>query len=272
MGTIYGIWNEDTGKVYVGSAVDFRRRRNEHLSGLKNNKHGNKYLQNAWNKYGEENFLFYIIEEVEDDNSLIEREQFWLDMHDSANRLFGYNICPTTSSCLGITRTEEFKQKVSNANMGKTYLIETIRKMSESKRGKYLGENNPFYGKTHTLEFKDRLSKIHTGRKISEETRLRLSIATSGKNNPMYGVSRFGEDNPMYGKQHSDATKKRLSVSRSLDWIVTSPDGIECLITNLSKFCNENNLNSSCMGAVSRGKQSHHKGWECRKVEDKDGE
>ncbi|MCK5200306.1 MAG: HNH endonuclease [Spirochaetales bacterium] len=41
-----------------------------------------------------------------------------------------------------------------------------------------------------------------------------MSIAQSGKNNPMYGVHKFGKDAPNYGKKASDATRKKMSKSR----------------------------------------------------------
>ena len=43
----------------------------------KNNKHGNKHLQRSYNKYGEENFVFEVLEFVEDKNNLLEREQLF---------------------------------------------------------------------------------------------------------------------------------------------------------------------------------------------------
>lgn len=49
-------------KIYIGSSSNIYKRWNNHRWLLKNNKHNNNYLQNAWNKYGEENFKFDIVE------------------------------------------------------------------------------------------------------------------------------------------------------------------------------------------------------------------
>lgn len=62
---IYKIVNKITGEKYVGQTTNFSRRKENHLSALRNNKHVNPKLQSSWNKYGEENFYF-------------EREQFEL--------------------------------------------------------------------------------------------------------------------------------------------------------------------------------------------------
>ena len=62
---IYKITNLKNHKIYIGSSNNIMRRWYEHLRDLKNQKHCNSHLQNAWNKYGENNFLFEIIEIVE---------------------------------------------------------------------------------------------------------------------------------------------------------------------------------------------------------------
>ena len=75
---IYKITNLQTGKYYVGSTKDFKRRKQTHFSGLKNNYHPNKHLQNAYNKYGANNFKFEIIEYVKED-LLLDIEQSYID-------------------------------------------------------------------------------------------------------------------------------------------------------------------------------------------------
>ena len=46
---------------------------------------------------------------------------------------------------------------------------EQKKKMSVSKKGKYAGYKNPFYGKQHTPEVKEFLSQVNKGRKFSTE-------------------------------------------------------------------------------------------------------
>lgn len=109
MKAIYGILNKVNGKQYIGSAVDFYRRRCEHLSYLRGNKHHSTYLQRAWNKYGEVNFIFIILEKVENKEDLISREQWWMD-----TRKPEYNIAKKAGSQLGFKHSQETRDKLSN--------------------------------------------------------------------------------------------------------------------------------------------------------------
>lgn len=53
---IYFIINNITNQRYVGQTTNFTRRKAEHLLKLRENRHPNIKLQNAYNKYGLDNF------------------------------------------------------------------------------------------------------------------------------------------------------------------------------------------------------------------------
>lgn len=77
-GVIYKIENLVNGKVYIGQTKqNFERRLKDHLWMLRNGKHDNKHLQNAWNKYGSNNFGFSVVEKC-DIEKLDEAERFWI--------------------------------------------------------------------------------------------------------------------------------------------------------------------------------------------------
>lgn len=128
---IYFIINKITGERYVGQTTNFVRRKNEHLSQLKDKTHINKKLQNAWNKYGENNF---IVEKIQYDNiskeELNNEEIKYIKQYDSYNN--GYNL--TIGGDGGNTRSKLNFEQFCFAYFGnKKYDGMTNR------TGKYLG-------------------------------------------------------------------------------------------------------------------------------------
>ena len=76
---IYKIYCKENNRTYIGSSNNIERRFKEHISNLKNNKHINNYLQNSWNKYGEDSFSFTIIT-VCYEQERFKLEQFYIDI------------------------------------------------------------------------------------------------------------------------------------------------------------------------------------------------
>jgi len=121
---VYSITNLVNNKIYIGSSNDTHERFLEHKRRLRKNNHINNHLQNAWNKYGENNFIFSRIEVIEFSNreKLLEREQFWMNETKCADRSIGYNINPIANSPLGVKLTEERKDHLRNISKNKPIL------------------------------------------------------------------------------------------------------------------------------------------------------
>lgn len=113
---IYQIKNLINNKIYIGSSTNIDKRWNNHIYKWLKNTHPNLHFQNAFNKYGIENFIFEILEIVEDVNLLIEREQFYID-----DLKPQYNIRLIAESNIGFKHSEETKKNMSEARKGKGF-------------------------------------------------------------------------------------------------------------------------------------------------------
>ena len=106
---IYKIVNTIDDKIYVGRSKNVYKRVRAHKCDLRKNRHGNQYLQNSWNKYGEENFMWEVIELCSLD-IISERESYWIKELNTLDRDCGYNI---EERDLQNRYTEEYKQHLS---------------------------------------------------------------------------------------------------------------------------------------------------------------
>jgi group I intron endonuclease len=171
---VYKILNIINSKVYIGSSENIPKRWKRHLKGLKNNKHGNKYLQRAFNIYGEDNFKFEVIETCSKEKTfLLKREQFYINLYKSSNPKFGYNLSPTAGSNLGYKHTNEAKQNMRLANAGKN----KGRKCTEETKQKISLAN---IDKPKSEETKQLISEALTGYKHTDEACLNMSLAHIG--------------------------------------------------------------------------------------------
>ena len=118
---IYKIVNKINGDFYVGSSKNINKRWGQHLMKLKNNKHQNMILQRSWEKYGEDNFNFEIVENCSVEN-LLEIENVYLTQNPKYN----------------IAKVAKGGDTISN-NPNRDLIINKISKGSS-------GKNNPNYG------------------------------------------------------------------------------------------------------------------------------
>lgn len=130
---IYAIQNINNNKIYIGQSTNIPARWRHHKYVLRNGLHNNPYLQRAWVKYGEDSFVFVVLE-LCDVNDLNQKELFYINKYNSTHRDYGYNMRGGGDSihCL----SPETKEKISKSNLGRIISKESIQKMIESHRGK----------------------------------------------------------------------------------------------------------------------------------------
>lgn len=168
---IYKIINVINNKFYIGSAVNFSRRKTRHFSELRTNRHSNSKLQNAWNKYGEQSFVFAIVEEVQDKALLLETENRWLKEHVGKEHCYNIGVDATAptlgwggklSPTWGMQHTEDAKARIRAASKA--------RVQSEEEKAK----------RRQTMK----------GHSVPTSTRAKISATLSGEGNFWYGKKR----------------------------------------------------------------------------------
>lgn len=177
---VYSIRCVPTGKVYVGSAVDFARRWRTHKQHLRNGTHHSQHLQRAWNKYGEPRFSFEILETAPKED-LIPLEQKYIDSMRACDVSRGYNMSPRAGSTFGLklgTLTQAHRDKISASLRGRVCTDE----QREFLRNLNKGRPSPKKGKTLTLsaEARSKMSVAKKGKKLCAEHIAKLVVAHTG--------------------------------------------------------------------------------------------
>lgn len=88
---VYCITSKIDNKRYIGKSINITSRMADHFKKLKTNKHFNRHLQNAYNKYGRANFS-YIILELSDIENLSALEGKYIKELNVVEASTGYNF------------------------------------------------------------------------------------------------------------------------------------------------------------------------------------
>lgn len=110
---IYSITNLFNNKMYIGQSINIENRFIRHKCELKKNRHVNRHLQASWNKYGEKNFRFDIIE-ICPKEFLNERECYWIKYYNTLNK--GYNLDKGGDGISGYKHTQKELSKMRKSH------------------------------------------------------------------------------------------------------------------------------------------------------------
>ena len=254
-----------------------------HINPLKNeifyigkgkNKRGfsKKYRSIWWNKivnkYG---FIVDILESDLTEEEAFEREKWYINrigrrdlgkgplvnMTDGGEG--ATNLSEEIKIKMRKPKSEQHKKKLISSHKGMkgiNHSEETKKKMSESRKG----NKNPMYGKKTSDETKLKLSIAskgkNIGKKLSEETKLKISVSKKGNKN-------------MLGKPRSIETKNKLSLANKgknnpqYDTNIYQFEHKELGTKICTKYelRKEFNLDPKCLALLCRNERTHHKGW-----------
>ncbi len=218
---IYKFTNKFNQKSYIGQSIDIERRYNVHKR-ISLKKDGKTYWEHAIQKYGIENFNFDILIECPKEN-LNYWEKFYIRYYCSNDRKFGYNMTfggdgisewtdemrikqsiihlGQISHMKGKHLSEDTKQKLRVANLGKKQSTETI----EKRRQKMIGHSI-------SLETRKKISDAQKGKIIPLEQREKISNTLKGnipwnKGKSGYTIKKSGKRTPEQCKNISDGIK-----------------------------------------------------------------
>lgn len=135
---IYMILNTYNNKCYIGSTKNFYTRKQKHFRLLVLNKHHSNHLQKAYNKYGKDKFTFIILEECEIEK-LLEKEVFWINLKNSLDPRYGYNVAiPKRNENLKLREDTILKLKMNSYKQWYSDKRISLEEFLEGKRAKDL--------------------------------------------------------------------------------------------------------------------------------------
>lgn len=202
---IYAIRHMATGRVYVGSSLNIQQRVTKHRCLLRVKNHPSPSLQAAWIKYGEEAFVFEVMEIVDNPSDLLAREQYWMDQFMAYEKGHGFNILKEAGTRRHHVNSLEARQK-QRLSMLARWKSEPWRR--EEARAKFLGRKM-------TPEAIEKSASSRRGKKASAEHRANLSKAHKGIKLSAAHAAAIGAGAP---KKRSAAFRAAVSAGIKQHW------------------------------------------------------
>lgn len=221
---VYLIHNILNNKVYVGKAKNPAKRWLKHLKVASGKRQTEKfYIHHAISKHGARNFVFSIIQKLENKNDCDLAEMYWIKYFQSKDNKHGYNLTDGGEGVFGREVSEATKQKQREKATGRKHTEKTKELLRQINIGKI----------PVNLE---QLKTINIGRVLSEEHRQKISEARIGmvftdehrENMSKAMIGKFvGEENGFYGKTHTEEVKELSRGENNKQAKLTSDNVIE---------------------------------------------
>lgn len=208
-GHVYLITNTPARGVYIGQTVEERaatRWVSGHLYRLRAGIHNNQYLQNTFNKYGENSFSFTVINSYCTKEELDAAEDQFINWY----RGIGVKVYNHKTGGSHGRHDEETRKKIGEIGKGRVQSEETRAKVSIANKGKKRSPEtceNIRKGKLGTIrteQEKDTMSLARSGGKsytiTHEDGRVFTNVVNLAKFARDHGMSHGGFWNVLNGK------------------------------------------------------------------------
>ena len=268
---VYQIRCTPTDKIYIGSTTDLQERWGQHRRSLCRGDHRNIHLQNAWDKYGEPNFEFSVLELVDNASDLLRVEQEWIDRTGCTNTNVGFNISDTAGSPGDV-----------NVQVWEGFIDPEGNEVTITNLFAFCREHGLDWRSMHRLAMGNSKLKSYKGWSHKNSPRQRDYVKTydgfiDPDGNPVGSITNLAAfcrehrlDNTHMvavanGRLYShrgwtyNNDRQRLSPKTYTGFI--NPDGQRVVITNLNEFCREHGLDVVHMREVMAGRRKSHKDW-----------
>lgn len=166
MGIIYMFTHTPTGRSYIGKTIDPKRRYHQHFYYAYNKRDTHNKFHNALRKYPKDEWEYIILEENIPQESLDAKEIYYIKKYQTFEK--GFNM----------THGGDGIRYLAPWNKGKKWDEETIKKISESRKGSVSG----FKGHKHSPESIEQMKQKlkgkpspFKGRKLTEEQKRKIS-------------------------------------------------------------------------------------------------
>ena len=225
-GGVYEIVNLVNGKRYIGSAAYFGPRWSQHKRELRLNTHHTPHLQHSWNKYGESEFSFRVLEIVPEPTRqrLIDCENKWFK-----ELGYHYNVCPVAGSTLGVKHSATARRNMKNAWKG--YWRSHPEAFARREAARMAALNTPEVrvklgsgkrGVPHTEEHKAHMREkmagntngtANKGRVISQESRQKMRAAKLGTKRSPEAIAKGAAASAIArtGQKRTDEQRARMA-------------------------------------------------------------
>lgn len=171
---VYFITHVESGRRYVGKAVNPEDRWKQHVRGKRQR---DSYIQRAIQKHGADAFRFEVVDWFDSEREAYAAERWWVAFLRSNVDGFGFNLSVGGEGNSGYEMPAHARDKISESSKRRWARPGERERNAEQTRRVHTGlKRSP-----ETLK---RLSEAHKGHVVTDEHKAKLSASGKGKKKP----------------------------------------------------------------------------------------